>query len=478
MPDTAQRRRRPIRFLFENSIFLIVGAVAALLWANMDPDQKNADGKIERHSYGRFVHFAVLGADEAHNPADEEVQDKDPALQGWTGTLYRKLIQRPDGEGEIHGVTIHFLVNDLLMALFFAIAACEVWEAMLPGGALSNPRKAATPLMATLGGIVGPVVIYLGGALWFHELDSLGRGWAVPCATDIAFSYLVARFIFGPGHPAIVFLLLLAIADDAAGLAILAVAYPAKPIEPAWFLLTLGAIAICYLFRRFRLHSFWWYLLVPGVLCWISFDMAGVHPALGLIPIIPCLPHAHTDLGLFARAELSRRDTLSEFVAWWKNPVELVLGLFGLVNAGVVIGNMGTGTWLVLAGLLIGKPLGIVAFTWLAERVFKLEMPDGMSYRHVIVVGMIAGIGFTVSLFVATAAFRDPGLVQDSVKMGALLSFVAGGLAYIIARMLAIKPLSPAGDSPPEEPASMEETPGDGATGEDSSFTPDHEPGT
>jgi len=474
MPDAPeQRRRRPIRFLFENSIFLLVGAVVALFWANIDPDQVKQDGQIvQRHSYGRFVHFAVLGADEAHHPAGEQRVDDLPILKGWTGTLYRKLIQRPDGEGHAHGVTIHFLVNDLLMALFFAIAACEVWEALLPGGALSNPRKAVTPLMATLGGIIGPVAIYLGGVIWFQEYDTLGRGWAVPCATDIAFSYLVARFIFGAGHPAIVFLLLLAIADDAAGLAILAIAYPIKPIDPTWFLLTIAAMGSCFLLRRFRLHSFWWYLLLPGMMCWISFDMAGVHPALGLVPIIPCLPHAHTDLGLFAREELSRKDTLSEFVAWWKNPVELILGLFGIVNAGVVFSSMGTGTWMVLAGLLIGKPLGIAIFTWISKRVFKLEMPDGMTYRHVVVVGVIAGIGFTVALFVSTAAFHEPGPVQDSVKMGALLSFVAALLAILMARILKIRPFT--GSIDDLEPA--EKRVEDDDASEDPPITPDHVP--
>ena len=404
MSDIVPRqRRRPIRFLFENSIFLVAGALIALVWANID-----------EHSYAQLF----------------------------------------------HGNTVHFLVNDLLMALFFAIATTEVWESLLPGGALSDPRKAATPLMATLGGILGPVAIYLGGAVWFGELDSLGRGWAVPCATDIAFSYLIARFIFGAGHPAIVFLLLLAIADDAIGLAILAIAYPRNPIVASWFLLTVAAVATCFLFRRWRLHSFWWYLLIPGTMSWASFVMAGVHPALGLVPIIPCLPHAHTDLGLYAREELSRRDSLSELVSWWKNPVELILGLFGLVNAGVVLSSMGTGTWLVLSGLLIGKPMGILGFTWISKRILGLEIPDGMTFRHVLVIGLLAGIGFTVALFVSDAAFPK-GPLQDSVKMGALLSAVAGLLGWIVARLLNIKPTDTTGMTESPEPDSSPSPPAD-----------------
>jgi NhaA family Na+:H+ antiporter len=445
MTPSSSQRRHPVRFLFENSIFLIAGAILALIWANMSPDVRDADGEISHHgSYNRFVHFAVLGADTAHQPAND-LPAVTPAARpvkrnSWVGSLYHKLIERPDKDGTTHGLTIHFIVNDLLMALFFGIAASEVWEALLPGGALSNPRKAATPLIATLGGIVGPAGIYLAGAGLTGTLPELGSGWAIPCATDIAFAYLIARLIFGQGHPAIAFLLLLAIADDAVGLAILAIFYPQKSIVLGWFLLTFAAILICFLMRRLRLHSFWWYLLVPGTLSWISFDLAGIHAALGLVPIIPCLPHAHTDLGLFARQELSRSDTLNEFVHWWKNPVELILGLFSLINAGVVFSSIGTGTWLVLAGLMIGKPVGIVLFTWISEKGLGLEVPEGMSYRHVVMVGVIAAIGFTVALFVSTAAFKEPGPLQDSVKMGALLSFMAAGVALAIAPLLGLRP--------------------------------------
>ncbi|MBC8353124.1 MAG: Na+/H+ antiporter NhaA [Planctomycetes bacterium] len=485
---------RPIRFLFENSVFLIAGAIGALLWANTDPDVRNPAGEITHHgSYNSFVHHRLFGGDEhgdghsheaglhpdehpthnshidAHPSAAEhgDVHAKtshdhadatpaalahvDPAApSGFFGNIIDKLVNRPmpnaNGTIERHGITIHFLINDVLMALFFAIAAKEVWESLLPGGALSNPRKAATPLLATLGGILGPAGLYLLGMMLFSSPNAAGvrelaPGWAIPCATDIAFSYLVARLIFGSGHPAIAFLLLLAIADDAAGLVILAVAYPSKPLELQWLLITAVAMAMAYGLRKMRVQSFWAYLLVPGVLSWISFDLAGIHAALGLVPIIPLLPHAHTDLGIFAREELNRHDTLNEFEHWWKNPVELVLGVFGLANAGVVLSSIGVGTWLVVIGLLIGKPLGITALTWVAQKVFKLEMPKGMGYRHIITLGTIASIGFTVALFVSTAAFRTPGPVQDSVKMGALLSFFGAVAAFIVAKALGIRPL-------------------------------------
>ncbi|MCA9205001.1 MAG: Na+/H+ antiporter NhaA, partial [Planctomycetales bacterium] len=225
-------------FLFENSLFLVFGAVAALVWANVD-----------QHSYHNFVHFDLKqvisdrdgagshghgepGAAEEHADEDhagdahtdaEGSHEGDDDHDGEHAAEEGEGGHDAGGHGNASGglrwphLTVHFLINDILMALFFAIAGKEVWESLLPGGARSNVRKAATPLLATAGGVLGPVVVYLTGCALTDTWADLSRGWAVPCATDIAFSYLVARLVFGAGHPAIAFLLLLAIADDAAG---------------------------------------------------------------------------------------------------------------------------------------------------------------------------------------------------------------------------------------------------------------------
>ena len=413
------QNRGVVRTLIDNSFLLVAGACVALAWANIDTE-----------SYNHFVHWDVTSLWSGDHAADTHAVAEAGGAHGEDAV-----------HAGHHGLSLHFIINDILMALFFAIAAKEVWESLLPGGALSNPKKAATPLLATVGGILGPALVYIAGAYFTGAHASLGDGWAVPCATDIAFSYLVARMIFGAGHPAIAFLLLLAIADDAAGLLILAVFYPQAPIVPQWLLLTFGAMLAAMALRRMKVHSHWAYFLGPGVLSWLSFSQANIHPALGLVPIIPLLPHAHTDLGLFAKAELDRDDTLNEFEHFWKTPVEFFLGAFGLANAGVVFSSLGTGTWLVLAGLMIGKPLGITGLTLFAEKVLKLEKPAGMDYRHVVTLGMVAGIGFTVALFVSVAAFTVPGAIQDSVKMGALLSFAAAPIAIILEKGLGIRPL-------------------------------------
>lgn len=437
-----KQRPRAIAFLYENSLFLIAGAVGALFWANLAPD-----------SYHHFVHLDLTGGASHHEaPAHDDpghaeshetpegtavATDEASKDDSHSKTASADEIGEDAPTAEQHGVTLHFLINDILMALFFAIAGKEVWEAMLPGGALSDPKKAATPLLATVGGVAGPALVYLAGVFLSGQTE-FTDGWAIPCATDIAFSYLVARMIFGQGHPAIAFLLLLAIADDAAGLVILAVFYPAKPLVLSWLGLALAGMVVGKGFQKLKLQSFWWYLLIPGAASWFAFYKAGIHPALGLLPIIPIMPHAKSDLGIFAREELNRDDTLNAFEHWWKDKVELILGLFGLVNAGVAFSAVGTGTWLVLGGLIIGKPVGILFMTWVACRVFGLKMPEGMNYRHVVTLGMIAAIGFTVALFVSTAAF-PAGSALDSVKMGALGSFGAAGLSFLVAKLVGIK---------------------------------------
>ncbi len=432
MAHGSSSRSSVIDFLFENSCFLLAGTVIALVWANID---ESSYRRIVEWDVGQSVRQLVWPS-QATSVASHERQS---ATEHFSDNQHVGASDH-GSDAAHHGITLHFLVNDVLMALFFAIAAKEVWESLLPGGALSNFRKAATPLLATAGGVIGPAIIYITGALLTGTLSELGRGWAIPCATDIAFSYLFARIIFGAGHPAIAFLLLLAIADDAAGLVILAVFYPTDHVVPGWFALTAVAMGLAYMFRRFRVTSFWWYLLIPGTLSWVSFYMANIHAALGLVPIIPCMPHAHTDLGIFARQELGRHDTLNEFEHWWKRPVELILGLFGWANAGVVLSSIATGTFLVVSGLLIGKPVGITLLTWIAEKWLRLEKPAGMNYRHVVSLGMVAAIGFTVALFVSTAAFPQPGPLQDAVKMGALMSFVAAPISIVLARLLGVRP--------------------------------------
>jgi Na+:H+ antiporter, NhaA family len=371
-------RSRVIHFVLDNSLLLVAGTVAAVVWANVDIG-----------SYDRIAH------------------------------------------------PLHFVVNDIGMAFFFALAAKEVFEATLPGGALASPRRALSPLAAAVGGMVLPAVIYL-ALTWTRGPAELARGWAIPCATDIAFSAMVARVIFPRGHPAIPFLLLLAIADDAMGLIILAVFYPAGALSfSALALLMAAAVLLALWLARKRVQNFWPYVLGPGVLSWAALYAGGFHPALALVPIVPLMPHSRRDLGVFDEREEHQPDTLNRFEHWWATPVQFVLLLFGFANAGVPFEQIGAGTYYVLAALLVGKPIGILLFSGLA-RLAGGDLPPGLRLADLFVLGMVAAIGFTVSLFFATAAF-PPGEALAEAKMGALLSFIAAPIALVVSRPLRVR---------------------------------------
>ncbi|MCE8006240.1 Na+/H+ antiporter NhaA [Aestuariivita sp.] len=412
------------------SLLLIFGALTALIWANLDALAPVAgQPHYWAESYHHFVEFVIW----------------DHAPIGHYHDGHRTL-------------TLHYLVNDVLMALFFAIAAKEVWEAVILKNGSLRGRRAATPLFATAGGMFGPIAVYLGLAaiLGSDTYDAVANGWAIPTATDIAFSYLVGRIVFGAGHPAVRFLLLLAIADDAAGLIILAIFYPSAELAPVWLLLSLGAaVGVFVLFNwlpryldrgnQARPNSTWvrqnlHFLpyLVAGCASWYGFMMSGLHPALGLLPIVPTIPHADRAFGIFADAEKYLHDLLNQIEHALKTPVEIVLFFFGLLNAGVEFSSMGDATWLVLAGLLIGKPVGIFLFGWLAAVPLGLGIPSGMRLIDLIVIGFVAAIGFTVSLFVASVAFEG-GPVQDAAKMGALFSFGAALIAIVAGKLLKVE---------------------------------------
>jgi NhaA family Na+:H+ antiporter len=409
-------------FITNYSLLLVSGAVIALIWANLSPQ-----------SYHDFVDFVIV---EPFFIGHAHVED---------GHVVRSL-------------TVHYLVNDVLMAFFFAIAGKEVWEAIILENGSLRGRKALTPLIATLGGMAGPVAVYLGLAalLGPAKFGEVANGWAIPTATDIAFSYLVGRMVFGAGHPAVRFLLLLAIADDAGGLLILAIFYPSGALAPQWLLLSLGAaLAVFLLFnwlprrldrgKQLRPNSTWvrqklsfWPYAVAGALSWFGFQESGLHPALGLLPIIPTLPHADRAFGIFAEAEQYLTDLLNYTEHLLKHPVEVILFFFGLCNAGVEFSAISAPTWLVLAGLLIGKPAGILLFGWIAARPLGLGLPTGMRVVDLLVLGCVAAIGFTVALFVASVAF-DPGPVQDAAKMGALMSFGAALIAIAAGRIARVE---------------------------------------
>lgn len=350
--------------------------------------------------------------------------------------LYERILHAsPFGEG--HPLSLHFLVNDVFMAFFFGIAAKEITESGLPGGALNPLKKAVNPLLGTLGGVLGPILVYK-AYVAITGASAIANGWGIPTATDIALAWLVARIAFGEGHPAVSFLLLLAVADDAIGLGIIAVFYPdpSHPVEPAWLGVVLGAMVVADQLRRRGVLSFWAYLLGPGVASWIGLYLGHLHPALALVPIVPLMPHSARDEGFYAEFadDVERTDTMNRFEHFFKLPVDLGLFFFGLANAGVPFSSVGPATWAVFLSLLLGKTIGVFTFSSIGRAV-GFPLPTGMNSRSLFAAGLTAALGLTVALFVAGVAFTD-GVLQGAAKMGALGSAVIAPLAILGARIL------------------------------------------
>lgn len=340
-------------------------------------------------------------------------------------------------------VDLHFLANEVVMTFFFGIAAKELAEAVLkPNGSLRGV-KAVLPLGACLGGIIFPACVYR----MFCTPD-MASAWAVPCATDIAFAWLGARAIWGASHPAIPFLLALAIADDFIGMGIIAIFYPQGPFYlPGLLLLAAGMILalFCrYSAKRFHWLARWEAYIVPGILCWFGLWTSGLHPALAMVFVVPFIPMDERDDGLFKHdASTTALDPLNQFERVHKPFVDTGLFFFGLANAGVVWWGetiWDQNSWAVFLGLGLGKTLGISLCTILGFVGLKIvrgraELPvdessgKRLTWYDVPLLGLLGAMGFTVALFVANAAGGS-----DALRAGALASFLYLGMAIVLGR--------------------------------------------
>ena len=381
---------KTVQLLREFSLPLIAGVLTALIWANVDP-----------HSYHDVVHYKFIA--------------------GY--------------------IDLHWIANDIIMVFFFGIAAVEITQSVLPGGDLNPIKKAINPLFATLGGVAGPIAVFflLNGVMGD---PAYSNGWGIPTATDIALAWLIARFVFGSKHPAVSFLLLLAIVDDAIGLGIIAIFYPDpnNPVQPIYLLITLAGMAAAFILRKMKVKNYWPYIVLGGILSWIGLYKAHIHPALALVFIIPFLPSASREKEHIFEEDLDDHSPLAQFEHEWKAFVDFGLFVFGFTNAGVEFSAISPVTWIVFLALLVGKTVGISAFAWLGEKL-GFPLPSGMTYKDVLLVGVIAGLGLTVALFVAGAAFTDP-LIQGAAKMGAVFSASIALIAIILGRVLKIKKIN------------------------------------
>jgi NhaA family Na+:H+ antiporter len=323
-------------------------------------------------------------------------------------------------------------INDGLMTLFFFLISLEIKREVVHGD-LRKPRQAALPVIAAAGGVVLPVALFL----ILTSGTSATGGWGIPMATDAAFA-IAALAVLGDrvGVGAKLFLVTIAVVDDVAAILVIAVAYTSD-LSIAWLGAALALLGLIVLMKRLGVSRIAAYALV-GVLVWIATLESGVHATIAGVALAFLTP-AKPINGRNVIEELEER------IHPWTS--FLVLPLFALANAGVVIGGdaLGEGDGMrvavaVVVGLFVGKLVGISAATALAVRLELGVLPEGVGMRSVIGIAALAGIGFTVSLFIAALAFDVPLLI-DSAKIGIL----AGS---VLSAALGVAILAPGGRHP------------------------------
>ena len=370
-----------------------------------------------------------------------------------------------------HTMTISQVVNDALMAIFFFLVGLEIKQELLVGE-LSSPKKAILPVIAALGGMIFPVLFFLG--VTPSHPESLGA--AIPMATDIAFALAVLGSLGGRVPKSLyVFLATLAVADDIGGIIVIALFY-SKGVSLLPLGIGLALVGLLLLLGRLRVTALEPYIIV-GIAVWALFLQSGIHPTIAGVLVALCIPagskvhirelsrklreltsHLSTEAREAERAVILSHDQLKR-IAEIKDtagqaisPVQtlehalkplvdnLILPLFAFVNAGVSFGDVSADMLLglplaIFLGLFLGKTVGISLFTYVAIRVKLCAWPEGMNLPRLISLAVLGGIGFTVSLFIANLAYDGPEMAQllNEAKLGIFAgTIISGVVGYML----------------------------------------------
>ncbi len=357
--------------------------------------------------------------------------------------------------------TLDWYVNDGLMVIFFFVVGMEI-RREVHHGELSEWRRAALPAAAALGGMVAPATLYLALA----SEPATKSGWGVPMATDIAFAVGILTLLGRRVPPALrVLLLALAVIDDLGAIVIIALFY-SSGVELAGLWVAVVGIVGVFAMQRSGVRAKVAYI-VPALLAWAGIYASGIHPTIaGVIVGLSTPVRAWLGPEGFLRGVRSELDQLAGASAAAVSPHELamtlrhvdaarreamspaesliealhpwvafgIMPIFALANAGVALSgdSLEPSSWRVLVavsvGLIVGKPVGVLVTSWLALRVGVGTLPAGLTYRHLMVLGVVAGVGFTMALFVAQLAFTDVRLLA-AAKLGVMMA--SGGAALL-----------------------------------------------
>jgi Na+:H+ antiporter, NhaA family len=337
-------------------------------------------------------------------------------------------------------LTILKTINYVLMTLFFFVVGLEI-KRELTSGHLSSFKNAVTPFIAAIGGMALPAGIYL---IIAGDVDA--NGWGVPVATDIALAVGLLALV---GTSAVAslrsFLLALAVIDDIGAILIIALVYSAG-VSTSWSFLAAITVAVIYLLNKFGVKSTYVYILF-GIALWYCMYKSGVHPTLAGVILglmTPNILKENSKLHDGEDNQVSVIEWLEERIHPWSSFI--IVPLFAFANTGVVITSDSINdainspiAWGIFAGLVIGKPIGVLASVFIARKINLGQYPQGAKNVDILATGSAAGIGFTVAIFIANLAFSDPATQDLAIFAVIIASLVSAVLSVLLFKLVSKK---------------------------------------
>jgi NhaA family Na+:H+ antiporter len=314
-------------------------------------------------------------------------------------------------------------INDGLMAIFFLLVGLEIKREIVEGE-LSSPKKAILPIICAVGGAIIPALIYIS----FNRHTPMAKGWGIPMATDIAFALAILSLLSKKVPAALkIFLAALAIVDDLIAILVIAIFY-SSDLQYLNLVYAAAILLMLFVFNRLGIKNLAFYM-IPALFIWYFVHHSGIHATIAGVLTALTLPTTSD----------SNESPLEKLEHVLTKPVNfLIIPLFALANTNIRIEDRmvqglftGLGIGIVL-GLVIGKPLGILLISWLSVKLKISELPENARWIHILGVGLLGGIGFTMSIFIAILSFASPLLVQEAKFSILIGSVISGLLGYLV----------------------------------------------